>query len=464
MGTLVQKLIHVDAPAVFAAFADQPYALFLDSADQNHPNAQYSFIAFDPVEIITLDQCKKQDPFSYVQSRINHWKEQFQPEHDPALPPFQGGAAGLFGYDLGRTIETLPHTAKASHTPDLAIGIYNQLIAFNHETNEAWHISHSPSDCFSRESGDLLNQLETDSCLREEDNKPSNINWQAQFTESAYKDRVERVIDYIRAGDIFQANLSQRFEAALPTNFDAYAHYLHLRKINAAPFAGYMNLGPKNNNVKISSASPERFLQLKEGHVETKPIKGTTRREDNPATDQLQRMALENSAKDRAENTMIVDLLRNDLSKVCKAGTIKVDALCKLESFARVHHLVSTVSGKLQKDKTPLDLLRACFPGGSITGAPKIRAMEIIEELEEKQRGPYCGSLGYIGFDGTMDSNILIRTLVYKNDTVSFNTGGGITSDSDPQSEYQETLDKAAAIFHSFENKNDVQSKTKIAI
>ena len=425
MPTHFEELEHTDPAAYFSALAQQPYTLFLDSADRSHPDAKYSFIAFDPIEVITLEDCID-DPFAYIQSRIDHWKAELKPEHNENLPTFQGGAAGLFAYDLGRTIETLPNTAKPSDTPDLAIGIYNKALAFDHVTNKAWFICHG-------EKAQVPEPAEPAT-------QTTPLSWTPQFTPADFKARIARVIDYIHAGDIFQANISQGFEATLPDHFDTAAHYLHLRSINPAPFAGYMNAG----DTIIASASPERFLQVKERTVETKPVKGTAPAHIDP-------QILLDSKKDRAENIMIVDLLRNDLSKVCETESIDVPKLCALETFKSVHHLVSTVTGQLKEDKTPLDLLRASFPGGSITGAPKIRAQEIIEELEEQQRGPYCGSLGYIGFNGNMDTNILIRTLIFKGGTVRFNVGGGITAKSEPEAEYQETLDKAEGLFKSFE-------------
>lgn len=275
---------------------------------------------------------------------------------------------------------------------------------------------------------------------------PTALDWKSNFTAAEYKKAVTQTIEYIRTGDIFQANLSQRFDAELPKNFDAFAHYMLLRSINPAPFAGFMNFG----ELQISSASPERFLTVRGREVETRPIKGTRPRSPIPGVDRIYRNLLENSEKERAENTMIVDLMRNDLSKVCEPGSIDVARLCNIESFATVHHLVSTVRGVLGHGRKATDLLRACFPGGSITGAPKIRAMEIIEEMEQTRRGPYCGSMGYIGFNGAMDSNILIRTLVYEGQNVSLQAGGGIVADSVPQNEYQETLDKAEAMLRSF--------------
>jgi para-aminobenzoate synthetase component 1 len=250
------------------------------------------------------------------------------------------------------------------------------------------------------------------------------------------------VIDYIYAGDIYQANLSQRFQTILPEGDSPFALYQRLRRLNPAPFAAYLNFG----DIVIASASPERFLQLRGGWVETRPIKGTRPRGATPVEDKAHARELLASEKDRAENVMIVDLLRNDLSRVCRDHTVTVPELCVLESYATVHHLVSTVVGQLNPGATAIDLLRATFPGGSITGAPKIRAMEIIAALEPTQRGPYCGSIGYVGFDGNIDSSITIRTYAIKNNVVTFQAGGGIVADSDPAAEYEETLTKAGAL------------------
>jgi para-aminobenzoate synthetase component 1 len=245
---------------------------------------------------------------------------------------------------------------------------------------------------------------------------------------------------YLKEGDCYQVNLAQRFVANCQG--DPWTAYQTLRVLNAAPFSGYLNLP----EVQILSSSPERFLKLTDGIVESKPIKGTRPRKQNDAEDQQQIQQLINSTKDRAENLMIVDLLRNDISKTCKKGSVKVPEIFAIESYATVHHLVSTVTGVLADNQSALDLLKSCFPGGSITGAPKIRAMEIIEELEPNRRGIYCGTIGYMGFNGNMDSNIAIRTLVHSNNTIRFWAGGGIVNDSVVEEEYQETFDKAAAI------------------
>ena len=453
---------------IFSKLQNMPYSLLLDSADTKHPDSKYSFIAFMPIETIeakngqlVLTNAKEQkkiessDPFAFLQKRLKFYR--LSALKNDNLPPFQGGAAGFFGYDLGRSIENLPSNAKDNpDMPDMAIGIYDQVIAFDHSNNQCTLIIQSDSE----ETAQIKYQhfIKTlDSAAPETDFTPFEPEWKSNFSESRYKMQVKRIINYIHQGDIFQANMTQRFDAELPNNFDAFAHYLNMREISAAPFASFFNIG----NIKISSSSPERFLVVNDREVQTKPIKGTRPHVDDPCMDQLHRNSLENSEKDRAENIMIVDLMRNDLSKVCNPNSVEILKLCALETFTNVHHLVSTVAAKLRHGYDALDLLRACFPGGSITGAPKIRSMEIIEELEPTRRGPYCGSMGYIGFDGTMDTNILIRTLVYQGNKVSFQVGGGVVADSNPEEEYQETLDKASGIFRSF--KEDGIQKKKAA-
>jgi para-aminobenzoate synthetase component 1 len=264
----------------------------------------------------------------------------------------------------------------------------------------------------------------------------------SSFTRPAYEAAVAEVIERILAGDIFQANLSQRFAAELPEGLAPIDLYRRLRERNPAPFASFLRLG----DAAIASSSPERFLRLAGRRATTSPIKGTRPRDPDPERDRALADQLLASEKDRAENVMIVDLLRNDLSRVCRDGSVDVPSLCRLERFATVHHLVSTVTGDLRPGLTAVDLLAACFPGGSITGAPKIRAMEIIAELEPTRRGPYCGAIGYLGFDGAMDSSVVIRTFAMRGGRVTFNAGGGIVADSDPAAEYDETMAKAGAL------------------
>jgi para-aminobenzoate synthetase component 1 len=262
----------------------------------------------------------------------------------------------------------------------------------------------------------------------------------SNFTPDSYASAFAAVQNYLRAGDCYQINLAQRFSAA--ATGDALGAYLTLRNLSPAPYSAFLNF-PQS---KILCASPERFLRVQNGSVETKPIKGTRPRSSDAQLDRQLGEALRSHPKDRAENLMIVDLLRNDLGKSCIPGSVRVPKLFELETFANVHHLVSTVEGKLAEGRDALDVLRDCFPGGSVTGAPKQRAMQIIEQLEPNHRGIYCGAIGYVGFDGNMDSNIVIRTLVYSDNKIHCWAGGGIVADSEEKSEYQETLDKASAM------------------
>jgi para-aminobenzoate synthetase component 1 len=448
--------IHaIEAVDVFKAFSMRAHCLFLDSANSSHPMGRYSYVMADPVSfltakngIITQDSAEAQrtiscdDPFLFLQDHLKTFKTASLSDHN--LPPFTGGAAGFFGYDLGRALEKIPETALDNPAmPDMAIGIYDQVFAYDHLQKKGWFISHKED--FDAAYEEFLNQLAAKPII-----KPYagfHPQWQSNFSQAAYEAQVQRVIDYILAGDIFQANLSQKFESPLTPDFDIASYYLRLRAINPAPFGGYFDAG----TIKLCSASPERFLQVHaNGSVETCPIKGTRPHGKNEAEDMKIKDELLANQKERAENTMIVDLLRNDLSRTCTPDSVIVTALCELQSFASVHHLVSSIEGELQNNKTAIDLLRDCFPGGSITGAPKIRAMEIIEELEPNRRGAYCGAMGFIGFNGVMDTNILIRTVIFEANRMSFQVGGGIVADSNLAEEYQETLDKAAAIFRSF--------------
>ncbi len=470
MKPFIYDITGIDYLQAFLAVKHMPYSLMLDSADRKHPNSRYSFVMCNPIETIQALEGKitvtnweqnlsmSGDPFYLLQSRIKSWVS--NATHIPNMPPFQGGAAGLFGYDLGRYLEELPAiAASGGSAPDMAIGIYDQVLAHDHLLKKSYIFTHARNEGEAHKKRDFLINLLSKK-ITAPDYKPTKLKWSSNFDKKSYKAQVQKVINYIHEGDIFQANLAQRFDADLPENFDPFIHYLHMRKVNPAPFSAYMNIG----NIKIASTSPERFVTAKDKNVQTCPIKGTRPHVSDFAQDRAYKKELQSSEKDRSENTMIVDLMRNDLSKVCKEHSVDVSKLCELETFASVHHLVSTIKAKLPHDKNSLDLLRACFPGGSITGAPKIRAMEIIEELEPTRRTAYCGSIGYIGFDDSMDTNILIRTLVYEGNKVSLQTGGGIVADSNPAEEYQETLDKAYAIFDSFDasaqSKNSIFFKT----
>jgi para-aminobenzoate synthetase component 1 len=324
--------------------------------------------------------------------------------------------------------------------PEMALGIYDWAVVVDHVERRTWLASH----CRDPETEIKWNSLVALFSERRLERPRSSFrvlaSIESNMTRARYAHAFERIKRYIAEGDCYQVNLAQRFSA--PATGDPWQAYQALRVLNPAPFAAYLST-PYG---QVLSASPERFLKVECGRVETKPIKGTRRRAGHPRLNAELAEALRHSEKDRAENVMIVDLLRNDLSKNCRLGSVKVPRLFEVESFATVHHLVSTVTGELKADRDAIDLLRGCFPGGSITGAPKLRAMQIIEELEPHRRSVYCGAIGYMGFDGGMDVNIAIRTMVLSRGEIRFWAGGGIIADSNLEDEYQETFDKASAM------------------
>jgi para-aminobenzoate synthetase component 1 len=460
--------------------AGLPYRLFLDSAARGTRLGRYSFLSADPIAVVRskAEHTECVDLIGGVArvldgdalAAVRDWLAPHATKPVPGLPPFQGGAAGYLAYDWGRVLERLPAPRFDDLAlPDVVLAIFDWVLAWDHDQSRAWLIStglpESSSDARMRRAsdraGEVRERLEPSERFerserperpeRSERSAPSfpveggwwnqKLDLRSSFTHEGYLDAVARVREYIFAGDIFQANLSQRFEAPLAE--PSWALYQRLRSRNAAPFAAYLDFPGS----VVLSASPERFLRVDvDGHVETRPIKGTRSRGLGPEHDAALGLALTQSAKDQAENLMIVDLMRNDLSRVCAPGTVRVPELFALEHYATVHHLVSTVVGKLAPDKDALDLLRAAFPGGSITGAPKVRAMEIIAELEPSQRSIYCGSIGYWSVTGALDSSIAIRTAVAQGGRVYFSAGGGIVADSDPEHEYRETLDKARGL------------------
>jgi para-aminobenzoate synthetase component 1 len=364
-------------------------------------------------------------------------------------------------------IEVLPRPRFDDFSvPDVAVGIYDWVIAFDHVTDDAWLISTGYPE-MDPQRRDQRARARAEQVLRWLDrrrvgepsvsSKPGAIDTpqfpvegrpglSSNFDRTRYLDTIERAIEYIHAGDCFQVNIAQRLMT--PARAHPLDTYANLRERNPAPFAGYFDAG----DFALLSASPERFLRVERGEVETRPIKGTRPRGKTPDEDQRLAEELRASTKDRAENVMIVDLLRNDLGRVCEYGSVRVEALCRLESYQYVHHLVSEVRGRLRDGLGPTDLLRAAFPGGSVTGAPKVRAMEIITALEQTARGPYCGSLGFLGFDGTMDTNLLIRTLVHDKGWMHFSVGGGIVADSTPEKEYAETWHKAEGMLRALKD------------
>jgi para-aminobenzoate synthetase component 1 len=479
-GAIEQLAAVPDIERALAAAANLPYCIFFDSARQQDELGRYSFLTADPFDFVSrsidaavVAAADGEDEFKSLARRVRP----FATQTVPGVPPFQGGLAGLFGYDLNRTLEriTAPHNDEFD-VPALAVGLYDVVLAVDHAQRSAWIVSQGwPEREPARRRQRACERLErfkaivlaeaTPQCrdvVSLTDKPAARLSvppWEiarqfpalagtdltSNFSRREYLRMVERAIEYIYAGDVFQVNLAQRL--LLPARDDALSLYLRMRRRNPATFAAYFHLG----EFQIASASPERFLKVADRHVEARPIKGTRRRSTWPEADLFAGDDLLHSEKDRAENVMIVDLLRNDLSRVCKPDSVRISDLCRLEVYEFVQHLVSVVRGELRPECSSFDLLGAAFPGGSVTGAPKVRAMEIIAELEPTARGPYCGCLGYIGFDGTMDTNILIRTITAGRGWWQFPVGGGIVAQSDPEREYEETWHKAEGMLRALE-------------
>ncbi|WP_459677016.1 aminodeoxychorismate synthase component I [Acidisoma sp. 7E03] len=439
----------------FTVFASDRDLAFLDSAATGDARSRYAYLCPEPFgritatgEIVLRDGRRQPgDPFATLAAALE----------DFALPgiagpvPFLGGAVGYFGYELGRWLERLPaRHAAVPQVPDMAFGLHDVILAFDTWEERCWLLSSGlpERDTAARQARArtrataIRTRLDQTARVRVSPGWP-RFDFQPDLSRDAYEARIARILDFIRAGDIFQANFTMAHRAARPAGLDPAALYAALRRRNPAPFAAYLAF----DALHLLSASPERFLRLDAGGaVETRPIKGTRLRGETPAADRAAAEALAASAKDRAENLMIVDLMRNDLGHVAQTGSVRVPQFLAVESFATVHHLVSAVTARLRPGLGPVDLLRATFPGGSITGAPKIRAMEIIDALEASARGPYCGAIAWLGFDGAMDSSITIRTLVLTPAQIIAQAGGGIVADSDPAGEYEEHLHKLAPL------------------
>ena len=439
-----------DSAALFLHWADRRWAVFLDSGFPHSQQGRFDIIAAEPTKTLVtrgvLTEIREgasialspADPFRLVSEALG--------DPAPGIPglPFCGGAIGYFGYDLARRLEKLPQmAADAEGVPDMAVGVYDWAVVVDHQERRTFLVGRGGNVSLDIRWPHLVkafSQIQTIGWQQAGfyifDDLAASLDW------AGYKRAFERIRHYIEEGDCYQVNLALRFSTYCSGN--PWVAYQWLRTFNPAPFSAYLNFP----QVQVLSSSPERFLQVTGGLVETKPIKGTRPRSADAVEDAANALELCESLKDRAENLMIVDLLRNDIGKNCEPGSVHAPTLFDIESYATVHHLVSTVRGKLAAGHGALDLLRGCFPGGSITGAPKIRAMEIIEELESGRRGVYCGSIGYVGFDGNMDSNIAIRTLVHSANSLRFWAGGGIVADSNAELEYQECYHKASAMLH----------------
>ena len=455
----IADIPFVDSVAAAEALAALPGLAFLDSAMHHDTLGRTSTLAADPFGrfrfrdgVASLDG--RPVPGSGLEA-LRACLAPYRTARDPDLPDFSGGAIGYVAYDLGACLERVAPPARcADLCDDIAFNLYDTVLSIDHASGRCRLLATgfpetAPAAREARARARLAQFTDLLAGARPSPEPAAQgpLTWRSNFTRPAYEAAVERVRDYIRAGDIYQANIAQRFEADLSPGFDPFALYRRLRATNPATFGAYLDFGP----LRVASSSPERFLKLSGRQVETRPIKGTVRRVDDPVEDARLGAALQANAKERAENIMIVDLLRNDLSRICEAHSVRVPVLCGLESYASVHHLVSVVTGTLRPDLDALDLIAATFPGGSITGAPKLRAMDIITEIEGDARELYCGAIGAIGFTGDLDTSIAIRTVFMDDRTAVLQAGGGITLLSEPGPEYEETLTKAARVFQAFE-------------
>lgn len=437
---------------LFAPIADLPWAMLLRSAAPNHPNNRFDILVARPLSTLetqgdktiiktyhhdssTSETVSQDDPFALLQAQI---KNQLGDVAHHAELPFLGGALGYLSYDLGRQIEKLPSLAKADpKAQELAMGIYDWALICDHHSQKAYLVGVNAPEHFA-----WLNQeqMKYEQIEAKQDFQLTS-NWQSNMSAEDYAQKFAQVQRYIQSGDCYQINLTQKFQASYQGS--EWQAYTKLEAHNHAPFSAFV----RTEKASILSLSPERFILLEaDRNIETKPIKGTRPRFDDPKQDEASKQALQASPKDQAENLMIVDLLRNDIGKVAQIGSVHVPHLFEIESFPAVHHLVSTIRAKLAPEYSPCDLLKASFPGGSITGAPKVRAMQIIEELEPDRRDLYCGSIGYISACGKMDTNICIRTLIARDKTLHVWAGGGLVADSECAAEYQETFDKLSKI------------------
>ncbi|MBY7815181.1 aminodeoxychorismate synthase component 1 [Vibrio fluvialis] len=435
------------ANQLFSKVESQPWAMLLRSASDTHIDSRFDILVAHPIVTLTTfgDETEVHEPSGVTLSQDDPFEllATLQQHYLPALQytddlPFIGGALGYFAYDLGRRVERLPILAEHDLTaPDMAVGLYEWAIVVDHQLKTA------------RVIGQNIESAE--SLLADDNQKPLtpfalSSPWQSNMTPNSYREKFTQVQEYLLSGDCYQINLAQRFQAHYQGS--EWLAYLKLEQFNLAPFSAFI----RTEQGAILSVSPERFLQVKDRIIETKPIKGTRPRSGDPVVDAANAAELAQAEKDQAENLMIVDLLRNDIGRVAKPGSVHVPKLFDIESFPAVHHLVSTIRAELDSQYDCADLLRACFPGGSITGAPKVRAMEIIEELEPHRRSAYCGSIGYISRHGRMDTSITIRTLVAQNQQLYAWAGGGVVADSQCEAEYQETLDKLSRILPVLEN------------
>ena len=454
--------------------------ILLRSNSFDSPQSRYSFVAANPFltfrsfgsrcEIISADSqlstLNHQLQFGNPWHLLDALMSRFELLDEIDLPFPLGGAFGYWGYDLKNFTEPkLPRRAVNDlELPDCHVGFYDSLVVFDHQLGKVFIVSTGLNADGSRDEKKAQSQLEfwnakfaeQELPQRHRDTEKTNFDSplclcasvakiNSNLSHNDFISKVERAQKYIRAGDIYQVNLSHRFTANC--EFSGWDFFEKLSAVSPAPFSAFLDCG----DFQIASSSPEQFLRMSGSHIITRPIKGTRPRDADPTRDAQLAYELQTSAKELAELVMITDLLRNDLGKVCEFGSVQVPELAKLEKFAQVQHLVSTIEGRLKKDMTHFAAFASCFPGGSVTGAPKFRAMEIIDELEPISRGPYCGAIGYLGFNRESQSSIAIRTAVCAREKIHFNVGAGIVADSNPEAEYEETLAKARGFFAALE-------------
>ncbi len=489
-GKILPLYAELDLPlltplaALDAVGSSRPMAL-LESARVNEKTGRYSFVTAEPYLIfrsrgddVELElpatpagrfgrrASMKKKPLQKLRELLSNYRM----EKVAGLPPFTGGAIGFFSYDFVHQIEKLPRTAKDDlRIPEAYFMFVDMVIAFDHVLQKVWVIENPGAReqemGFRRPEPDQWDRLYDEAVERltlsggrlkaaaracripsPKKDGPHRYHLDPYMTQEVFESMVRRCREYISAGDIYQANLSQRLSARIG-NADPLRLYTFLREINPSPFAAFLDFG----DMQLVSSSPERLIRLRDGIADTRPIAGTRRRGDDDAEKQELSVELLTNEKERAEHIMLLDLERNDLGKVCTYGSVRVDEMMVVEDYSHVIHIVSNVRGELAKGRDCFDLIRAVFPGGTITGVPKVRCMEIIDELEPVARGPYTGSIGYISNAGDMDLNIIIRTFVIKEGIAHIQVGAGIVADSDPEREYRETLQKAKALTRALE-------------
>jgi para-aminobenzoate synthetase component I len=490
MRPLIQETTAAHTPELLVeALSGRPGMVLLRSSSFDSPQARYSLVAANPfltfrssgsrcavTRCQTPDAAGPQTPDASPETQFgNPWQvldalmSRFELLDEIDLPFPLGGCFGYWGYDLKNFTEPkLPRRAVNDlELPDCHVGFYDSLVVFDHQLGKVCIVSTGLDADGSRSETRAREQIETwwallsanshgragsplpaagRSLANQQRARSDAPHLQSNLSRAEFLDRVERAQRYIRAGDIYQVNLSQRLTA--PCHLSGWQLFERLSSVSPAPFSAFFDFG----DFQTVSSSPELFLRLSGSHIQTRPIKGTRPRDADPTRDAQLAYELQTSAKELAELVMITDLLRNDLGKVCEFGSVQVPELARLERFAQVQHLVSTVEGRLRPDVTHFAALASCFPGGSITGAPKFRAMEIIDELEPVARGPYCGCHGYLGFNRESQLSITIRTAVCAREKIHFNVGAGIVADSNPEAEYEETLTKAAGFVAALNN------------